>query len=112
MRLSCTSSGSILRNWTCPGGKDWTSTTALRSKKSSDRFAMSVFRVGITPDFYVDAKGRFEAALAAKLDVPGIEYAPMPPQPGNVATPEALDSFDAIFTLALQFTPESLHGVE
>ena len=34
MRLSCTSSGSILRNWTCPDGKDWTSTTALRSKKS------------------------------------------------------------------------------
>ena len=62
---------------------------------------MSVFRVGITPDFYEDAKGRFEAALAAKLGVPGIEYAAMPPQPGNVATPDALDSFDAIFALAL-----------
>jgi phosphoglycerate dehydrogenase-like enzyme len=73
---------------------------------------MSVFRVGITPDFYVDAKGHFEAALAAKLAVPGIEYAPMPPQPRNIATPDALNSFDAIFALALQFTAESLRGVE
>jgi phosphoglycerate dehydrogenase-like enzyme len=73
---------------------------------------MSVFRVGITPDFYEDAKGHFEAVLAAKLSVPGIEYSAMPPQPGNVATPETLESFDAIFALALRFTPASLRGVE
>ena len=73
---------------------------------------MSAFRVGISPDFYVDAKGHFEAALAAKLVAPRIEYAPMPPQPRNIATPDALNRFDAIFALALQFTAESLREVE
>jgi hypothetical protein len=38
-----------------------------------------------TSDFYEDAKRPFEAAVA-KLSVPGIEYAAMPPQPGIVAT--------------------------
>jgi phosphoglycerate dehydrogenase-like enzyme len=74
---------------------------------------MSIFRVGITPDFYVEAKGRFETALATRLDgVAGIEYGPMPPQPGKVATPEALNGFDAIFALALKINRESLAGVE
>ena len=27
----------------------------------------SAFRVGVTPDFYVDAKGRFESILDQKL---------------------------------------------
>ena len=73
---------------------------------------MPAFRVGITPDFYIDARGRFEAALTRKLaGVPGLEYAPMPPQPGKVATPEALDQFDAIFALGLKITRESLCGV-
>lgn len=72
-----------------------------------------MFRVGITPDFYTEAKGRFEAALASKLEgIPGLEYAAMPLQPGNVATPEALDQFDAIFALALKITRESVRGVE
>jgi phosphoglycerate dehydrogenase-like enzyme len=74
---------------------------------------MPIFRVGITPDFYVEAKGRFEAALEQKLaNQPGIEYAPMPPQPGNVATPEALNQFDAIFALATKFTADSLRGAD
>src|SRR5262245_15714763 len=74
---------------------------------------MSTFRVGITPDFYEDAKGRFEPALESRLHgVPGLEYAQMPPQPGKLATPDALDQFDAIFALALRFTRESLKGVE
>src|SRR6266567_6034201 len=34
MRLSCTSSGSTPRNSTCPDEKDWTSITALQSRKS------------------------------------------------------------------------------
>jgi len=71
------------------------------------------FKVGVTPDFYVDAKGRFERALEQKLTgVPGLEWGPMPPQPGKVATPEALNQFDAIFALALRVTRASLHGVE
>lgn len=73
---------------------------------------MPPFRVGITPDFYVDAKGRFEAAVESRLaGVEGLEYAPMPPQPGKTATPEALDQFDAIFALGLRITRESLCGV-
>lgn len=74
---------------------------------------MPVFRVGITPDFYVDAKGRFEAAVEAKLgSVDGLEYGPMPPQQGKVATPGALNEFDAIFALGLKITRDSLAGVE
>lgn len=71
------------------------------------------FRIGITPDFYVDAQGRFEQPLEQALNgVKGIIWEPMPPQPGKVATPEALNQFDAIFALALRFTAESLRGVE
>src|SRR5688500_12332191 len=73
----------------------------------------SVFRVGITPDFYVDAKGRFESALEAKLaGVEGIEYSPMPPQPGKIAQPAALNEFDALFALGLNITAGSVAGVE
>lgn len=71
------------------------------------------FRVGITPDFYEDARGRFESALETRLTgVAGLEWAPMPPQPGKLATPGALNQFDALFVLGLRITPESLAGVE
>ncbi len=71
------------------------------------------FRVGITPDFHTDAEGRFERGLADGLrDAPEIEVGTMPPQPGKLATPDALDQFDAIFSLALKIAPESLRGVE
>jgi phosphoglycerate dehydrogenase-like enzyme len=74
---------------------------------------MSLFRVGITPDFYVDAKGRFEAALEARLGgSPFVAYEPMPPQPGKLATPEVLSQFDAIFSLGLRITRKSLEGVD
>jgi phosphoglycerate dehydrogenase-like enzyme len=71
------------------------------------------FLVGITPDFYTDAKGRFEAALDRKIgNLSGIEFAPMPPQPGKVATAEALNHYDAVFSLGLKYTRESVQGVE
>lgn len=70
------------------------------------------FRIGVSPDFYVDAKGRFEAVLERRLSLPGIRWEPMDPLPGNVATPEALDRYDAVFALGLRITPESLTGVE
>ncbi len=70
------------------------------------------FRVGITPDFYTEAKGKFEAILEEQLGGVGVESAPMPPQPGKVATPDALNQFDAIFWLALKMEPESLVGVD
>jgi phosphoglycerate dehydrogenase-like enzyme len=74
---------------------------------------MPAFRVGITPDFYTDVKGRFEAAVEQKLgNVPGLDCVAMPPQAEKTATPEALSEFDAILALALRITAESLRGVE
>lgn len=71
-----------------------------------------VFRIGVSPDFYIDAKGRFEYVLDEHLSEPGIEWAPMDPLPGNLATAEALNQWDAIFALGLRVTSESLAGVE
>ena len=72
-----------------------------------------VFRVGVTPDFYTEAKGRFENILEHKLTgLPGLDWQPMPPQTGNVATSEALNEFDAIFSLALKYTAESVREVD
>jgi phosphoglycerate dehydrogenase-like enzyme len=71
------------------------------------------FRIGITPDFYTEAKGKFESVLEEQLaGVNGVECAPMPPQSGKVATPDALNQFDAIFWLALKITTESLQNVD
>jgi phosphoglycerate dehydrogenase-like enzyme len=75
--------------------------------------AKTVFRVGITPEFYTDAKGYFENVLEKMFGgVAGLEYVPMPPQPNNVGTPETLDQFDAIVVLALRVTAASLQGVK
>jgi phosphoglycerate dehydrogenase-like enzyme len=71
------------------------------------------FKIGITPDFYIDAKGRFEAAVEQELaPADGVEFGPMPDQPGKVATPEALNQFDGIFCLGLRIQPECLRGVD
>ena len=71
------------------------------------------FRVGVTPDFYIDAKGKFESVLDQKLaGVPGLEFGPMPDQPGKVATADALNQFDALFSLSLKITADSLVGVD
>ena len=73
----------------------------------------SAFRVGVTPDFYVDAKGRFESILEQKLTgVPGLDFSPMPDQPGKIGLPEALNQFDALFALSLRITAASLEGVD
>src|SRR5258708_5725025 len=73
----------------------------------------SKFRIGITADFYTEAKGKFENVLEEQLSgASGVESAPMPPQPDKLATPEALNQFDAIFSLALRITPQSLIGVD
>jgi phosphoglycerate dehydrogenase-like enzyme len=72
-----------------------------------------VFRVGITPDFYTEAKGRFESVVESKFHgVDHLEWAPMPPQPGKTGTPEAIGQFDALFALALKITANSLHGID
>ena len=72
-----------------------------------------IFLVGVSPDFYRDAKGRFEAALEQELGpAEGVEYEPMPEQPDGVATPEALERYDGIFALGLRITRESVAGVK
>lgn len=71
------------------------------------------FRVGISPDFYVDAKGRFEAALESKLEgVANLEFAAVPPQPGNIMTAPAIDEFDAIFSLGIKYNRQSFQGLK
>lgn len=70
------------------------------------------FEVGVSSDFYTDAKGRFETVLEENLGGrEGVTYRPMPPQPGKLATPEALNQFDGIFALAIRIPRESLQGV-
>ncbi len=41
----------------------------------------TTFRVGVTPDFYEDAKGRFEEALTEHLGGAGIDVFPEEPPP-------------------------------
>ena len=67
----------------------------------------------MTPDFLVDAKGRYEEALAGKLDgVEGLVYETMPPQPDCRAKPEDVDAFDALFVLKMHADAATLAGVE
>jgi phosphoglycerate dehydrogenase-like enzyme len=71
------------------------------------------FRIGITPDFFTDAQGKFESIIEKNFSaVDGLEWMPMPPQPGKLGTSDALNRFDAIFSLALKITPDSLKGVD
>jgi phosphoglycerate dehydrogenase-like enzyme len=73
----------------------------------------AAFRVGVTPDFYTDAKGRFESVVESKFSgIPGLEWGPMPPQPGKVGTPDAIGQFDALFSLGLKINADSLAGAE
>ncbi len=71
------------------------------------------FRVGITPDFYTEAKGHFEAVVESRFQgVPGLEWDAMPDQPGRIATPDALNQFDALFSLALKIGADSVKDVD
>ncbi len=72
-----------------------------------------MFKVGITPDFYTDARGRFETAMASKLEgVDGLTVRPMAERPAPVAAAEDVAQFDAILALGMRFTRESLRGCE
>jgi phosphoglycerate dehydrogenase-like enzyme len=67
----------------------------------------------VTPDFLVDAKGRYEEALAGKLDgVAGLVHETMLAQPGNRAKPADVDAFDALLALKMHADRETLVGVE
>lgn len=70
------------------------------------------FRLGVSPDFYTEAKESLDGVIAAKFaGAAHIEVASMPPAENLLATPEAMNQFDAIFALALRVAPESLVGV-
>lgn len=69
------------------------------------------FLVGVTPDFATNAKGRFERELDEVLPRAGIAWEMMPELPGNVATPDVLDRYDAVFALATAIRAESVCGV-
>jgi phosphoglycerate dehydrogenase-like enzyme len=69
------------------------------------------FLVGVTPDFATNAKGRFERELDEVLPAAGIAWEMMPDLAGNIATPEVLERYDAVFALATKFTAESVRGV-
>lgn len=73
---------------------------------------MRKFLVGVTPDFAVEAKGLYEAQLAAKLPAASVEYELMPELPGNAVTPEIADRYDAIFALASWFRAEGVRGCQ
>ncbi len=71
------------------------------------------FRVGVTPDFAVDARGHYEQPLAGKLGgVDGLLYQTTPPMPDGRARPEDLDAFDALFVLKMHADAATLAGVE
>ena len=71
-----------------------------------------MFRIGITPDFHTDAKGHFENVIATEFGhIPECEVVTIPPQPGNIATPEVLNELDAVLALALRFTADSVREV-
>lgn len=73
----------------------------------------STFRVGVTPDFYVEVKGKFEAQVESKLgNLDWLSVHPMPAQAGNVVSSAALNEYDAVLALAINFTKDSVAGVE
>ncbi len=71
---------------------------------------MDNFKVGITSDFYTDAKGKFERIVEAKLGSFAVEA--LPSRPNNVAVLEDIDAVDAIFAMATKFTTESVRGAK
>jgi phosphoglycerate dehydrogenase-like enzyme len=72
-----------------------------------------VLRIGVSPDFYVDAKGKFEHVIEEQTRGQNQwECVSMPPLADKLATPEALDQFDAVFALALRVPRASLCGVK
>ncbi|MCC6538464.1 MAG: dehydrogenase [Bryobacterales bacterium] len=69
-------------------------------------------RIGVSPDFYTEAKTAFENVIAAKFaGNASVTVERMPPLANLLATPAVLNEYDAIFALALRVAPESLEGV-
>ena len=72
----------------------------------------SSFRVGISPDFYTDAKGHFERVVEERLSSAGIVVCPLPEQENKIAQADVIDQFDAILSLALKYDARSFQGIQ
>ncbi len=74
--------------------------------------AASKFRVGISHDFSIDAKGHYEGPLAQVLGhQPHIEVELMPPAENDHPSREVLDSYDGILALATRLDADNLEGL-
>jgi len=70
------------------------------------------FRIGISHDFALDAKGHYEAVLEQVLgNQSHLEYELMPLAENDRPTQEQLDSYDGILALATRFDPDNLTGL-
>jgi D-3-phosphoglycerate dehydrogenase len=71
-----------------------------------------LFRVGVTADFRTEASGLLEPVLAEQLaPLPAIEYEFMPELRPDV-TPAQIQDYDAVISLAVRFTADTLRGAE
>lgn len=71
------------------------------------------FRVGISHDFAIDAKGRYEAAVDSVLGHnPNIHVELMPAAEDDWPSRVDLDSYDAILALNTRVGPPNLEGLE
>lgn len=70
------------------------------------------FRVGVTADFRTEASGLLEPVLAEQFaPLPAIEYEFMPELRPEVA-PAQIAGYDAVISLAVRFTADTLRGAE
>jgi phosphoglycerate dehydrogenase-like enzyme len=71
-----------------------------------------LFRVGISADFHSEGSGLLDAILAQHFGpLPRVVYEFMPELLPEV-TPEQVQSYDAVISLALRFTANTLRGAE
>lgn len=69
--------------------------------------------VGVGHDLLTDVGAPFRQALLEKLNgACKVAWESMPPVPGNLATPDLLDRYEAVLVLGLRINEQSLHGVE
>ncbi len=71
------------------------------------------FRIGITHDFSIDAKGHYEAPIDQIFSPhPHLEVELMPPAEKDHPTRDQLDSYDGILALATRLDPANLTGLK
>ena len=70
------------------------------------------FRIGISSDFYEEAREHLEAVVQARFPGSGEIQCAVLDTPDKVARPEQLNQFDAIFALSTKVDEESLRGVD